>query len=348
MPDRSLDLRGEVIAEPTEEMREAMRMAEVGSYLDHEDPTVRELERQGAKCFGKEAALFLATTTMANLIACMYHCRPGDKVLLDEDSHVYRREMSGMARIAGLMPFPISRRGAIPDPALVDRATSFRKTGDTPISLLWVENTHNVAGGAIADPADLKALRGITQEYGIPIHVDGARIFNASVALKVPPAVLAESVDSMSVGFNKGVACPAGCLLVGSHELIEAAIPLRQLLGGRILKAGILAAPCIVALHSMVDRLADDHAVARELGSAIETIEGLRLESPVVTNIIRIDTSEVGPARRLVDALAAEGVLVGAVDQTVIRVVTHYHVTAADIHRVIDAFRAAVPALAVA
>lgn len=331
-----IDLRSDTVTKPTEEMRDAMHKARIGAFTDQDDPTVAELESLGAKEFGKEASLFLPSVTMANLIACMCYGRPGDQVVVDVDAHVYRNEVSSMTRVAGLMPRVVPRMGALPDIDAVSRALSYRSGGATPISLLWIENTHNVAGGAIADQEGLAAIRAITHDRGIPVHVDGARIFDAVVALGVSPVELAAEVDSLSVGFTKGLACPIGSLLVGSRALIDAALPLRRMLGGRLLKAGVVAAACIVAIRSMVNRLAEDHAAARRLGTAIEAIPGLRLDTPVVTNIVRFDTSEICPAQQFVDVLAAEGVLVGAVGYSVIRAVTHRHFTPEKVERAID------------
>jgi len=185
----------------------------------------------------------------------------------------------------------------------------------------------------------------VTQARGIPIHVDGARIFNAAVALGIPVAELAAPVDSLSVGFDKGLACPVGCLLVGSRALIDAAVPLRRMLGGRLLKAGVVAAACIVALRSMVDRLADDHATAQQLAAGIEAIPGLRLQSPVVTNIVRFDTSQICPAKELVSALAQAGVRVGAVGPAIIRAVTHHHINPELVDRALDVLQTTVSSL---
>lgn len=348
MSDALIDLRSDLVSQPTEAMRVAMRNAELGAYVDGDDPTVTKLEHLGAQRLGKEAALFLPSATMGNLIACLEHAKPGDQVLLDEDAHVYRNEVSGISRLSGLLPRVLPRVGAAPDLDAVVRAIKYRESRDTPIKLLWLENTHNVGGGAVVDPKTVRALRAITRDRDIAIHVDGARLFNAAIALGIPPSVLVADVDSVSLGFNKGLACPIGCLLVGSRRLINPGIQLRRMLGGRQVKAGVVAAACLVALDSMVDRLAEDHATARRLGAGIQEIPGLQLESPVVTNIVRFDTGTLSTAQQFADALAARGVLVGVVAPTVIRAVTHYHITPDLIERAMEAFRGAASALAVA
>jgi len=340
MPSGRVDMRSDCVTQPTDQMREAMRRAEVGAFLDHEDPTVARLERLGAERFGKEAALFLPSVTMANLIACLYYCRPGDRVLVDEDAHVYRNEVSGMTRLAGLMPHVVRRVGALPCLKEVAEALSYRSGGAPLITLLWLENTHNVGGGAVAHLPGVSALRQLTATSGVPIHVDGARIFNAVVASGTTPAELAADVDSISVGFTKGLSCPVGCLLVGSKALVEAGALLRRMLGGRLLKAGIVAAACIVAMDSMMDGLAEDHAQARRLASAIEAIPGLRLNASVTTNIVRFDTAQVGTSRQFADGLTMQGVLVNIVGPTTIRAVLHRHITAEALDRAIVAIRA--------
>lgn len=339
MSDVLIDLRSDLVTQPTQTMRVAMRDAEIGAYVDGDDPTVAKLEQLGAQRLGKEAALFLPTATMGNLIACLEYARPGDQVLLDQDAHVYRSEGSGVSRLAGLLPRALPRVGAAPDLDAVARAIKYRDSRDTPIRLLWLENTHNVGGGAVVDPATISALRAVTRNRDIAIHVDGARLFNAAIALGISASELIAEADSVSLGFNKGLACPIGSLLVGSRGLINSGIRLRRMLGGRQVKAGVAAAACLVALDSMVNRLAEDHATARTLAAAIQEIPGLHVESSVVTNIVRFDTAKLSTAQQFVDALAARGVLTGVVAPTVVRAVTHYHITPDLIEHAIDAFR---------
>jgi threonine aldolase len=345
-----IDLRSDVVAQPTDTMRDATRDARLGAYLDTEDPTVAQLERECAALFGKEAGLFLPSATMANLIACMHYCRPAEQAIVDQDAHVYRNEFAGMTRAGGILPRVVPRAGAVPVADAVRNVVARRNAAEYPARLLWIENTHNVGGGAVATPSEIAELRQVVEGHEIAIHVDGARIFNAAVALGLAVDQLANGVDSVSVGFNKGMACPIGCVLVGSAALIEGATALRRMLGGRFTKGGIAAAACLVALETMVDRLADDHQAAQQLGRAIEETPGLRLESPVVTNIVRFDTSEIGPAPQFADRLREHGVLAGAVGETVIRIVTHHHITPEATQRAIDALRhaamAQAPALA--
>jgi threonine aldolase len=321
-------------------MRAAMGNAELGAYLDSEDPTVARLEAACAELFGKEAALFVPSATMANLIACMHYCRPGEQAIVDRDAHVYRNEFAGLTRAGGVLPRVVAREQAMPSLSEVRGALARRNAAEYPVRLVWIENSHNVGGGAVATQWEMAELRGIVEGQNVAVHVDGARLFNAATALGLPVATLVERVDSISVGFNKGLACPAGCVLVGSAALIESARDLRRMLGGRLTKAGVLAAACLVALDTMLERLADDHAVARQFAAAVETIPGLRLESPVITNIVRFDCGELCPAQQFVAALAENGVRMGAVGETVIRAVTHHHITPETMTNAIDAVRA--------
>ena len=323
-----INLDSDVVANPTSEMRAAMAAHEMGEYLDNGDRSVLELERAGAEIFGKEASIFLPTVTMSNLIACMYYCRPGEQVILDEDAHVYLHELGGMARIAGVIPRVVPRLGAMPDLQAVESTLSHRnKLNETPAKIVWVENTHNAGGGIVVTLPELKKLRSLLTGREIAIHVDGARIFNAAVALNVSLAELTAPVDSISVSFNKGMACPFGSLLIGSQSLIEAAVLLRRMLGGRMVKSGATAAACHVALKTMIGRLADDHASARQIADAIKGTTGLKLTAPVATNIIRFETSELGSARIFVEMLAEEGVLMGVAGNTSVRAVTHHEIT---------------------
>jgi threonine aldolase len=335
-----INLESDVVANPTSAMRQAMAAHEMGEYLDNGDWSVLELERSGAEMFGKEASIFLPTVTMSNLIACMYYCRPGDQVILDADAHVYLHELGGMARIAGVIPRVVPRLSAMPDLEAVERTLSHRNMlNETPAKMVWVENTHNAAGGAVATLAELEGLRTLLKGRNIVVHVDGARIFNAAVAMDVSLAELTAPVDSISVSFNKSMACPFGSLLIGSKSLIEAAVLLRRMLGGRMVKSGAVAAACTVALKTMIERVAEDHASAQKIGNAIKEISGLKLEGKVVTNIIRFDTSELTPARTFIDMLAREGVLMGVVGRTSIRAVTHHEITKENARSVVNAIR---------
>ena len=347
MSNNFINIDSDVVANPTNEMCKAMAAHEMGEYLDNGDRSVLELERLGAEVFAKEASIFLPTVTMGNLIACMFYCRPGEQILLDQDAHVYRHELGGMTRLAGALPRVLPRSGAMPDLKAVERAISHRSAlNETPTKLAWVENTHNTGGGAVASVTELKKLQTLVSGRGIAIYADGARIFNAAVALGIPVAELTSPIDSISVSFNKAMACPFGCLLIGSRALIEAAGPLRRMLGGRMVKSGAVAAACRVALTTMVDRIAEDHAHARQIGEAIQQIPGLRLDSPVVTNIVRFDTSALAPAPKFVDLLAKEGVLMGAVGRTSVRAVTHHELTHEKTCRVIDVIGRAAASLA--
>lgn len=337
MSQPPIDLRSDVVAPPTEEMRDAMRAAQIGAYRDDEDPIVTELERRCADHFGKDAGLFVPSVSIANLFACLTACRAGESILADAGAYVHRHQAGALARLGGVVTAVVPLIGAV---EAIAGAIADRPASSVPrVRLLWVENTHNTAGGAIVTPAELAALRSVLEGSEVAIHVDGARIFNAAVALGVPAAALAADIHSMSVGFTKGLACPSGCVLVGSRAFIEQARPLRCSLGVPQRKGGATAAACLVALETMVDRLAEDHATAWGLGQLIDEIPGLALEAPVVTNIVRFDTSRLGPAGSVVAALAERGVLTCAVGTDVVRAVTHRGIAPSDLDHMGAALR---------
>lgn len=335
----SIDMRSDVVTQPTDAMRDAMRDARLGAYLDTEDPTTAELEARTAQLFGKPAGLLVPSATMANLIACLHYCGPGEQALVDTDVHLYRNEFAGMARVGGILPRVVRRSNALPNVEDVTRAVSARAAAEYPIRLLWVENTHNVGGGAVSSPSEIGGLRNVVARHSIKIHMDGARVFNAATALGVPVSRVSEYVDSVSVGFNKALSCPAGCVLVGDEDLIAHAKELRRMLGGRLTKSGVIAAACLVALDTTANDLEKDHRAATALGNAIEATVGLKLESPVTTNIVRFDTSSLAPAGAFVKELEVRGLRVGAVGPNVIRAVTHRHIGAAEVELAITAIR---------
>lgn len=327
MPQPLIDLLSDAYSPPSEEIHAAL-------CRSADDAAVAAFEAGIAEMFGKEAALFIPTTTMANLIAAMYYAKPGEQVLLDQDAHLYRNELGNLARVGGLLPRVVPRNGATPDPDAAEAAFRDRRgAGDTSIRLLWLELTHNVGGGAVADLETLARFRALCDEYGVPIHVDGARIFNAAVALKTTPAALAAPFDSISVGINKAVAAPFGCLLVGPRALIDFAIPMRRMLGGFLYKVSLFIPSFETALAGYRERIERDHQNARRLGERLAALSSIKLEAPVATNIIRFDTSALGPAADVAKRLLDAGVRVGAVNQTVIRAVTHRGVDADDIER---------------
>ena len=338
-----IDLRSDTVTLPTDEMREAMRRAVLGDDSRDGDPTVRRLEEVSAKITGKEAALFVASGTMANLVALLVHASRGGEVLLDARSHIMRSELGGVAQLAGLFPVVYPADRGAPDTAAV-RELVHRKTtpGRIATALVCVETTHNDAGGAVLPLACLSRLRAVANEYGIPVHIDGARLFNAAVALGVTAAEVACKGDSVAFCVSKGLSAPVGSVLCGNEAFIERARAYRRMVGGAMRQAGVIAAAGIVALEEMVERLADDHRRARALAAGLHAISSA-LTNPGLaeTNIVRIDTAASGmDAKAWVDALAARGIRAGAWTRTSLRLVTHRHIDDAAVEETLAGFRA--------
>src|SRR4051794_4002534 len=324
-----IDLRSDTITLPTEEMREAMLRAELGDDSREGDPTVRRLEHTAARMTGKEAALFVASGTMSNLVALLAHTGRGGEVLLDTESHIMRSEMGGIASLAGLFYRTIpSSRGA-PELEELDANLNERLVANKlATALVCVETTHNSAGGAVLPLDYLATLRALTGEKNIPVHIDGARIFNAAVALGVPVAQIAQHADSMGFCVSKGLSAPFGSVLCGSSAFIERARAYRRMVGGAMRQAGVMAAAAIVALETMVDRLADDHRRAKEIAKGVHAIDP-RLTDPrlVETNIIMLEIGHTGAdARTWIVALEKHGLKAGAWSRKSLRLVTHRHI----------------------
>jgi len=317
-----VDLRSDTVTLPTPEMRRAMAAAELGDDVYGEDPTVNRLQERVAEYLGHEAALFTPTGTMANEIAIKVWTQPCDAILVDAESHILHYELAGPAVISGVQidTYPITD-GIFTVESIESR---IRIADDhTPgTRLVCIENTHNRCGGTILPPEQMPLLRAMADRYQIPLHLDGARLFNAAVALGVSPQVWTRSVDSAMIAFSKGLCCPVGSVLVGSRAFIREAHRVRKLLGGGMRQVGVLAAACLVALDTMIDRLAEDHARAKRLAEAIAEMPGFSVNLQTVqTNMVYVHT--VRPAVEVERALAAQGVLCIALDPQRLRLVTH-------------------------
>src|SRR4051794_14623635 len=324
-----IDLRSDTITLPTEEMREAMLRAELGDDSREGDPTVRRLEDTAAEMTGKEAALFVASGTMSNLVALLAHTGRGGEVLLDPESHILRSEMGGIASLAGLFYRTIpSVRGA---PDLAELGAHLNEclvSNKLATALVCVETTHNSAGGAVIPLDYLARLHTLTGEKNIPLHIDGARIFNAAVALGVPVAEIARHADSIGFCVSKGLSAPFGSVLCGSSAFIERARAHRRMLGGAMRQAGVMAAAGLVALEQMVERLADDNRRAKQIAEALHAIDP-RLADPrmVETNIVMLDIGHSGAdATTWIAALEKHGLKAGAWSRNSLRLVTHRHI----------------------
>jgi threonine aldolase len=335
-----VDLRSDTLTTPTPEMRAAMAAAEVGDDVWEEDPTVKLLEARAAERFGKEAGLFVASGTMGNQVAVLTHTRPGQEVIADADAHIMSFEVAGIARLALCQTRGLTTERGLPDPAAV-RAAIRPKNIHIPVTgLICLENTHNRHSGVAFTPEELASVAAVGREHQIPVHLDGARIFNACVALGREPRAYGAVADTVQFCLSKGLAAPVGSLVVGSQAFIREARRTRKLLGGGMRQVGVLAAAGLVALDSMVSRLAEDHANARRLAEGLAPLPGIRLDlSRVMTNIVIFHVERAGGVAELVAGCAAQKVKIHAIGPTSIRCVTHKDVDAEDIERAIAAVR---------
>ena len=336
--NNTIDLRSDTVTRPTAEMRRAMAEAVVGDDVFGDDPTVRQLEEIAAAKVGKEAALFVASGTMANNVAINVHTRPGDEILLDAQAHSLCYEVGAPAVLSGVQTRQFRSRRGVPDPKEVAASISVRNLHSPGTTLLVLENTHNRAGGAVI-PIDVhRTLRRLARERGLSVHIDGARIFNAVVATGVPAREFAAQADSISFCLSKGLGCPVGSLLCGEREFVERARRVRKMLGGGMRQAGVLAACGLVALETGIERLVEDHENARRLAEGIAGLPGIAVDlDSVQTNMVYFDTAE--PAAAAVARLAERGVRCNPTGPNRIRLVTHRDVDEGDIEAAIVAFR---------
>ncbi len=338
MSANAIDLGSDTVTRPTETMLERMRHAELGDDGREGDPTVRRLEALAAQRLGKEAGMFVPSGTMANLVSLLAHTGRGGEVLSDPGTHIYRSEMGGIAGLASLFHRTIpSRRGQMDLEALRETIKPALTPRSLGTALIVMETTHNDAGGAVLPLAYMAAVHGLAQDAGVPVHVDGARVFNAAVALGVPASAIAANGESVGFCISKGLSAPVGSVLCGSAAFIARARAFRRMVGGNLRQSGVIAAAGIVALEEMVDRLAEDHARAKRLAEGLAAGHPSLVDPAVVeTNIVPLDVAKSGRRADLwVDALKGKGVLAGVWSPWQIRMVTHRHITDADIDRVI-------------
>jgi threonine aldolase len=338
----TIDLRSDTVTQPTEAMREAMARAPVGDDVFGEDPTIRQLEELAAHELGKAAGLFVPSGTMANLVAILTHTRRGDAAIVEADSHTYNYESGALAAVAGVMPHPIPGERGYLSPEQLRAAVHEPDPHYAPTRLVCLENTHNRHGGVPFGPDEMDAVCLAAHALGLSVHVDGARIFNAAVALGVPAASLVRAADSAMFCVSKGLSAPVGSVLLGSEEFIGRARRFRKMVGGGMRQAGVIAAAGIVALRTMVDRLADDHANARRLADGIAAIPGLSVRPDLVrTNIVYFGVLPAVPVSEFLRKLNSDGVLVLQTGPGTVRAVTHRHISAADIDRTLASMRRA-------
>jgi len=337
-----IDLGSDTVTRPTERMLERMRHAELGDDGREGDPTVRALEALAAKRLGKEAGLFLPSGTMANLVSLLTHTGRGGEVLSDPGTHIFRSEMGGVAGLASLFHRAIpARRGVMDLDALRENIRPALTPRSLGTALIVMETTHNDGGGAVLPLDYMAAVHGLARENGIPVHIDGARLFNAAVKLGVPVAEVAQHGESACFCISKGLSAPVGSLLCGSAEFILRARAFRRMCGGNLRQAGVIAAAGIVSLEEMVERLAEDHARAKRLAEGIARIHPSLVDpASVETNIVRLDFEKSGRrADTWVKALNDRGIRSGVWSPWQIRLVTHRHVTDADVERVVGVVR---------
>lgn len=340
---KPIDLRSDTVTKPTPAMRRAMYEAEVGDDVLGDDPTVKALEELAAQRLGKEAGLLVASGTMGNLVCLLTHCGRGDEIILGDQAHTFLYEQGGSAALGGIHPRPLPNQpnGTID---LAQAEACIRGDDDhfPRTRLLTLENTHNRSGGAVLPVSYLRAAGELARHCGLKLHLDGARVFNAAVALGVDVKELVVDFDSATFCLSKGLAAPVGSVVVGPEDFIREARRARKVLGGGMRQAGILAAAGIVALNEMVDRLADDHANARRLAEGIANVSGIRLDpSTVQTNIVifELEHPRLSP-KQLQDELRDREVWLFAIGGKRLRAVTNYHVAADDIDLAIQTFAA--------
>jgi threonine aldolase len=337
-----IDLRSDTVTKPTPEMRGVMAQAEVGDDVYGEDPTVNHLQVMSARMLGKEAGLFVPSGTMGNLIAMLAHCSRGDEVILGHLAHTFLYEAGGISALGGIHSHQIPNQ---PDGtlALEDIRNAIREDdAHCPVTrLVTIENTHNRCGGVPLTVEYTQAVGALAKENGLLLHLDGARIFNASVELKVSASALAEPADSVTFCLSKGLGAPVGSVLCGSEDFIQKAHRLRKQLGGGMRQAGIIAAAGIVALETMVDRLAEDHARARQLAVGLFGIPGLVIKlERVYTNMVYIELAETVllTLAEIEARLAEKGVKINSSSGRKFRLVTHCWIDDDDVDQAVQAF----------
>ena len=337
----AIDLRSDTVTQPSPEMRRAMYEAELGDDVFGEDPTVNRLEAMAAERMGKEAALLVASGTMGNLVCGLTHCARGDEMVVGADAHLFVNEVGAIAGLGGIQvrTLPTDDRGMV-DPEAVEAAIRPQGLHFPRTALVSLENTHNRGSGAVFTPQEMGAVTEVAHAHGVPVHLDGARIFNAAVALGIPAADLAAQADSLSFCLSKGLSCPVGSAVCGDAEFIARARKTRKMLGGGMRQAGIIAAAGIVALEHMVDRLAEDHENARRLAQGLAQMPGISLDlSRIQSNIVIVETP-IRPAPEFIGELKEHGVLANHSVGKGTRFVTHYGINAEDVDEALEVVEA--------
>jgi threonine aldolase len=336
----TVDLRSDTLTQPTPSMREAMARAEVGDDVWEEDPTVRRLEETAARRTGKEAALFVSSGTQGNLVSVLTQTRPGQEIILDADSHIFNYEVGGAAVFGGVQTLALQTERGFLTPEQVRDHIRPSNVHIPVTGLVCLENTHNRHGGTCCTPGEIEAVAAAAHAGGVPVHLDGARIFNAAVTLGRPVADFTRPVDSVTFCLSKGLGAPVGSLVCGSRDFVARARRIRKMLGGGMRQVGVLAAAGLISLDTMVERLAEDHANARRLAEGLSTLPAIRIGlDKVQTNIVIFHVERKGGAGELVTGALARKVKIHQIGPTSIRCVTHKDVDAADVERALEAFQ---------
>lgn len=345
MTQRLIDLRSDTATRPTPEMRRAMAEAEVGDEQLGEDPTVNRLQAMVAELLGMEAALYLPSGTMCNLIATKLHTRPGDEIILDRLANQYNYEGGGAAAVSGLSIAALSGERGIFSGAQVAGVIRGPSPHSPRSRLVVIENTMNAGGGAVWSLAAIDDVVQVARAHGLKLHMDGARLLNAVVATGIPAATFTAQMDSAWIDLSKGLGCPVGGVLAGTQEDMELARRYKHQLGGAMRQAGIIAAAGVYALEHLVERLAEDHANARLLAEGLAELPGILLDPATIeTNIVFFDLDPTGPtAAEVAAALLSRGVRIGAIGgRHRMRAVTHLDISLADVEQAVAAMRAVV------
>ena len=333
---REVDLRSDTVTHPTPGMRQAMAAAEVGDDVFGDDPTLNRLEEIAARRLGKEAAVFVASGTMGNLVSILAHAQRGDEVILGNKAHIFRSEAAGVSALGGVSYHTVPNdSGGMLDPDDVLKAIRPADLHQPNTAVVALENTHNGCGGAVLAPQQIKTIADVAHGRGIPLHVDGARVFNAAVALEAPVAELAREADSITFCLSKGLSCPIGSIICGGQEFIGEARRWRKMVGGGMRQVGIIAAAGIVALETMVERLAEDHANARKLAQGLRQVPGISIDpDSLPTNLVFFEV-ERDDREELARKLNERGIRGGS-QRPSWRYVTHYGITSDDIDYALD------------
>lgn len=337
-----IDLRSDTVTKPTPEMRQAMAEAEVGDDVYLEDPTVNRLQEMAAQMLGKEAALFVPSGTMGNQVCVKLHTQPGQEVITEERSHIFNYEMAAMAVVSGTLARPVRGEDGLLDWPSIQSAIRPRSAYYVAqTGLVTLENSHNMAGGACMPLERMEEICEGAHEAGLPVHLDGARIFNAAIALKRDPAELARPADSVMFCLSKGLGAPIGSLIVGRKDFIERALAVRRMFGGSMRQVGVIAAAGLVALEKMTARLEEDHANAQLIARGLAEIPCIKIDPErVQTNIVIFDIAGTGKdTSQLSVSLKERGVLANGINPREMRIVTHKDVSRSDCESALGAIR---------